>query len=168
MEFKTGDNVVYGGNVCQITEIKEMSFFHEAPKKHYVLEPVFSKQASIMYVPLDNEILVNRMQLVMDRDEAMALIATLSNCQTEWIEDKNKRKTEFGGIVTKGSREDIMRVIKTITNRQAELVAEGKKLNLQDEKVLNEAMNRINGELAIALGMSPEDVPSFVRETAYA
>lgn len=168
MEFKTGDSVVYGGNVCQITEIKDMSFFNEAPKKYYVLEAVFSKQASVVYVPLDNEVMVNKMQMVIDRDEAMALINVFADCDTTWIDDKNKRKNEYAGIVTKGSREDIMRVIKTILARQKELTSEGKKLNLQDEKVLNEALNRMNGEIAIALGMKPEEVPLFVRETAYA
>lgn len=169
MEFGIGDSVVYGGNgVCKITEIKDMSFFNEAPKKYYVLEPMYVKNASTMYVPLDNEVMVSKMQNVINRDEAMKLIMLLSDCKTEWIEDRNARKNAFNSTIARGSREEIMRVIKTILNHQSEITKEGKRLNMQDEKALNDAMNRINCEFAVALDMKPEEVPDFVRATAYA
>lgn len=169
MKFNIGDNVVYAGNgVCRITEIKDMSFFDEAPQKYYVLEPYFTKQASTMYVPLDNEFLVSKLSYVITRDEAMNLIKTLKSCKTEWIEDRNVRKDTFNSVVVRGTREEIMVVIKTILDQQQKIAEEGKRLNMQDEKVLTEAMNRINNELALVLDMSPEDVPDFVRENAYA
>lgn len=169
MSFNVGDQVIYGGNgVCKVSEIKDMSFFHEPPKKYYILEPIFSKQASTMYVPLDNEVMVSKMQNVITRDEALKLISTLTTCDTEWIEDKNQRKDKFNSIIAKGSREEMMAVIKTILNHQEQIREEGKRLNLQDEKALTEAMNRINAEFALVFDMTPEEVPDFVRATAYA
>ena len=152
MSYNIGDNVVYGGNgVCKVTEIKEMSFFNEAPKKYYVLEPIFSKQSSTMYVPLDNEVMVAKLHPVMGRAEAMDLIKSLADNKVEWIDDKNVRKDTYNSIVTRGTREEIMGVIKAVLTHQAMLNSEGKRLNMQDEKALVDAENRMNAELALAL-----------------
>ena len=168
MNFDIGDNIIYGGNgLCKISEIKDMSFFNEAPKKYYVLEPMFVKNASTMYVPLDNDIMVGKMQNVITVDEAMDLIKSLNSCDTTWIEDRNVRKDTFNSIIAKGSRKDIMKVIKTILSHKDEISKEGKRLNMQDDKALTEAMNRINCELAFVLDMDIEEVPAFVRQTAY-
>lgn len=168
MNFDIGDNIIYGGNgLCKISEIKDMSFFNEAPKKYYVLEPMFVKNASTMYVPLDNDIMVGKMQNVITVDEAMDLIKSLNSCDTTWIEDRNVRKDTFNSIIAKGHRKDIMKVIKTILNHKDEISKEGKRLNMQDDKALTEAMNRINCELAFVLDMDIEEVPAFVRQTAY-
>ncbi|MCR5804543.1 MAG: hypothetical protein K6G47_09805 [Clostridia bacterium] len=167
MKFNIGDNVVYGGNgVCKITEIKKMSFFNEAPKDYYVLQPLFTKQASVMYVPLDSEVMVNKLRPVIDKDEAMSLIKSLPDNNIDWIDDKNLRKDTYNSIVTKGTRKEIMGVIKAVLTRQAELSSEGKRLNMQDEKTLVDAESRMNAELALALDMDPEEVPDFIRKEA--
>lgn len=165
MKFNIGDNVVYGGNgVCSITEIKDMSFFNEPAKSYYVLKPIFAKQASVMYVPLDSEVMVAKLIPVIGKEEAMFLIESLPTNNIEWIDDKNLRKDTYNSIVNKGTRMEIMGVIKAVLTRQAELVNEGKRLNMQDEKTLTDAENRMNAELALALDMDPEEVPGFIRD----
>ncbi|MCR5616812.1 MAG: CarD family transcriptional regulator [Clostridiales bacterium] len=167
MKFKIGDNVVYGGNgVCKIIGIKDMSFFNEAPKKYYVLAPVFTKQSSVMYVPLDSKVMVDKLSHVIDKEEAMSLIRSLPDNNIDWIEDKNLRKDTFNSIVTKGTRKEIMGVIKAVLTRRAELTSEGKRLNMQDEKTLFDAEARMNAEIAIALDMDPDEVPDFIRREA--
>ena len=146
-----------------------MSFFNEAPKKYYVLEPIFSKQSSTLYVPLDNEVMVAKIMPVIGRDEAMELIKTLNDDKIEWIDDKNLRKDTYNSIVTRGTREEIMGVIKAVLARQAELSSEGKRLNMQDEKTLVDAESRMNAELALALDIEPDEVSDFIkRETSIA
>ena len=42
MGFKIGDNIVYAGSgVCQIDDIKDISFFKEKHQKYYVIKPLF-------------------------------------------------------------------------------------------------------------------------------
>lgn len=167
MVYNIGDNVVYGGNgVCKVTEIKEMSFFNEAPKKYYVLEPIFSKQSSTLYVPLDNEVMVAKIMPVIGRDEALELIKSLNDDKVEWIDDKNLRKDTYNSIVTRGTREEIMGVIKAVLRQQARLSSEGKRLNMQDEKALVDAETRMNAELALALDIRPDEVPEYIRKEA--
>lgn len=165
MKHIIGETVVYGGNgVCNITEIKDISFFHERPKKYYVLEPVFCKQAAVMYVPLDNEVMIAKMQPVISHDEAMGLIESIASVNEAWIDDKNERKDYFNNIISHGTREEILIVIKTIIAHREQLSADGKRLNMQDEKALAEAEKRMNTELAVALNMRPEEIANFVNE----
>ena len=65
MNYTVGERVVYGGSgVCSIDDIRDISFYHERPKKYYVLKPMFVKQASTVYVPFDNEKLTAKIKPV--------------------------------------------------------------------------------------------------------
>lgn len=163
MSHITGETVVYGANgVCTIVGIKDISFFNERPKKYYVLQPMFNKQAAVLYVPFDNEMMTSKMLPVISRDEAITLINNIDDNKLEWIDDKNDRKAEFNAIVSKGSREEILALIRLINARREELANDGKRLNMQDEKALAEAEKRMNIELAVALDMEPENVAAYV------
>ena len=55
MGFKIGDNIVYAGSgVCQIDDIKDISFFKEKPQKYYVLKPLFVARSQYVYIYLIN------------------------------------------------------------------------------------------------------------------
>ncbi len=163
MSHMTNEVVVYGGNgVCKITEIKKMSFFNEPAKPYYILEPMFTKQSSVMYVPLDNEAMVSRISPVLKRDEAMNLLSELDKIKELWFEDRNERREKFSKIIAGNSRRDILGVIKAVTNHRDRLADSGKRLNMQDEKALTEAETRMNAEFAVALDMTPDQVPDYI------
>lgn len=165
MGFKIGDNIVYGGSgVCQIDDIKDISFFHEQPQKYYVLKPLFVKQAAVVYVPFENKAQVSRIQPVLSKKEAIALIDALPIKTGMWIEDRNDRKDTFSSIVTTGTREEILGLIHLINSHARLLLKDGKHLNAQDERVLNDAKNRINNEFAIALDIEPDGVCEMIQE----
>ena len=165
MAFKIGDNIVYGAKgVCLIDDIRDMSFFHERPQKYYVLKPLFVKQSATVYVPLANKAQVSKIQKVLSKKEAMTLIGRIPFTGGEWIEDRNARKDAFTDIVAHGSREEILQLIHLIISHADELAAEGKHLNAQDERVLNDARNRMNNEFAIALDIEPEGVLEIIEE----
>ena len=78
MGFKIGDNIVYAGSgVCQIDDIKDISFFKEKPQKYYVLKPLFVTRSQFVYVPLNNEAQVSRIRPVASKKEAIALLDKL-------------------------------------------------------------------------------------------
>ncbi|MCH4154272.1 MAG: hypothetical protein LKG26_00265 [Saccharofermentans sp.] len=165
MEFKIGDNIVYGGNgVCQIDDIKDISFFHEQPQKYYVLKPLFVKQAAVVYVPFENKAQVSRIQPVLSKKEAIALIDALPIKTGAWIEDRNERKEMFSDIVANGACEEILGLINLINTKASELSKDGKHLNAQDERVLADAKNRINNEFAVALEIEPDGVYEMIHE----
>ncbi len=160
MGFKIGDNIVYAGSgVCQIDDIKDISFFKEKPQKYYVLKPLFVTRSQFVYVPYDNEAQVSRIRPVASKKEAIALI---DNCS--WIEDRNERKATFTDIIVNGSREDIVGLIYLINRHAEKLAKEGKRLNAQDERALIDARSRMNNEIAVALDMEPDSVVELIHE----
>ena len=103
MGFKIGDNIVYAGSgVCQIDDIKDISFFKEKPQKYYVLKPLFVTRSQYVYVPYDNEAQVSRIRPVASKKEAIALIDKLPIDNCSWIEDRNERKSTFTDIIVNG------------------------------------------------------------------
>ena len=165
MGFKVGDNIVYAGSgVCQIDAIKDISFFKEKPQKYYVLKPLFVRQSQVLYVPLDNKTQVERIRPVLSKKEAIALIDKLPYDGLEWIDDRNDRKDAFADIIVNGTREDIMSMIYLIKRHAQKLSEEGKHLNAQDERALNDAKVRMNNEIALALDMQPDQVVELIQE----
>ena len=164
MKFAVGDTIVYGGcGVCKIEDIRDISFYRERPQKYYVLKPMFVPQASVVYVPFANKEQVSKIHPVISKDEAMTIISKIPIKGAKWVEDRNERKDTFNGIVNEGSREEIMSLITLIESHRDKLADEGKKLNAQDERVLIEALKRINSEFAVALGMDPDSVDKYIR-----
>ena len=162
--YKQGDIIIYRGNgVCRVDEIKDISFYHERPQKHYILKPMFTNQQElVLYVPYNNEKLVAKMQPVISKKEAKELIDSINDSSVEWIEDRNQRKDVYGEIILGDSRKDITSVIGLISRHRVNLEAEGKHLNMQDEKLLNEAERRMKGEFAVALGIEFDDVEDLI------
>ena len=165
MGFKIGDNIVYAGSgVCQIDDIKDISFFKEKPQKYYVLKTLFVTRSQYVYVPYDNEAQVSRIRPVASKKEAIALIDKLPIDNCSWIEDRNERKATFTDIIVNGSREDIVGLIYLINRHAEKLSKEGKHLNAQDERALIDARNRMNNEIAVALNMEPDSVIELIHE----
>lgn len=164
MSFSVGDAVIYGGSgVCRIDDISDISFFHERPSKHYVLTPLFVKQPSTVYVPFNNEKLVAKLQPVIGKEEALDLIKEVKNNKLSWIEDRNSRKEKYVNILSTGTRKEIIDLIGVISTRRDELLSDGKTLNMQDEKILFEAEKRMTAELAVAIGVEPQDIKDLIK-----
>jgi len=165
MSYTVGDAVVYGGSgVCEIDDIRDISFYHERPKKYYVLKPMFVKQSSTVYVPFDNEKLTAKIQPVISKDEAIELIECIGNDDSVWIDDRNQRKDHFNDLLSNGTRKQIIDLISMITRHRDTLAEEGKVLNMQDEKILAEAERRMNAEFAVALDMRPDEVIDYITD----
>ena len=143
MTFTKGETVVYGGRgVCEIDDIKDLRFYHERPQKYYILKPLFVNQAQEVYVPFDNEKLTSKIKPVISRKEAMELIHSIAECSVEWVEDRNARRELFNGLMSSGSRRDIVDVICTISARRKVLEDEGKSLN----QLVSEQKERLLGK----------------------
>lgn len=165
MSFAKGETVVYGGSgVCEIDDIKDIRFYHERPQKYYILKPLFVNQAQVVYVPYNNEKLTSKIKPVISKKEALDLIHHIDENDVEWIEDRNARKEAFNGLLSSDDRKNIINLISTITERRQMLENEGKSLNQQDEKILTDAQRRMDAEFAVALGMDPGEIPSFIKE----
>lgn len=163
MKYSIGDTIVYGGNgVCKVSGIEMKNMFGDGEEEYYILTPLFIKQASTLYVPVNNEKMTSKIKPVITRKEAYELVKNIPNIDIEWIEDKNTRKDTYSRLINFGTREEIVGIINHIIKHRDMLVNEGKRLNMMDEKILNDAERRMNGEFAVAFDILPNEVPDYI------
>lgn len=158
-----GSYVIYGANGICIIKDKRKEKLCGTKNEYYVLSPVGSNSSTI-YVPSDNNELVSRMKSILSKEEILSLIYNIGNDELAWNPDNKQRNEEFGEIIDRGDRKELLRLIKCIYLKKKQLNAENKKLRAADEATLKRAENMINAEFSLVLEMKPEDIPSFIEK----
>lgn len=157
--YKVKDYVFYGSTgVCLVEDISKDAFGQDETM-YYVLKPVYSENMTIR-IPVNNQ--NTRMRPVMTKDEALALIANLPTQDTTWTDDDKQRSADFKIALKTGSNEEWARIIRTIYLERESRSAAGKKLSRTDEETMNTAERFLNQEIALALGISPDEVPAYI------
>ena len=152
--FHGGDHVVYGTyGVCSVMGTTEKEIGGKK-LRYYVLKPVF-QQNSTVFVPVDNEQLTSRLRRVLTRPPGQ---------QPIWIDDENERRTQFQKIISEGDRSGLLRLVKTLYDRQQERVAVGKRLHQSDERIFREADRLLCDEFAFVLEKEPNEIPAFLQQ----
>lgn len=154
--YKVGDVVIYGTEgVCSILEITERQFGDETIE-YYVLQPM-SKKAETVFVPRNNEKILSRMRSILTPEELHDLSSIVVEDLSDWIVNDRERQTKYKEILLYGSSEDLVQLIRTLYLHQIRMLEVGKKLHVQDERILKEAERILTEEVVYALGITPEE-----------
>ncbi len=157
--FKVGDTVMYvGSGVCQIADIRPETFSGRQIN-YYVLRPVDSENATY-YCPVESNKI--KMRPLLTRDEILELIQHLPEAETDWIENDQLRKIEYGKVLKDGEPGALMRMIRALYLDKEQKRQMGRKFHVADEKVMREAERMLHGELAYVLHLNPDQVVSFI------
>ncbi len=157
--FRVDDYVVYGlTGVCKITDI-EMDKIDDEESEFYVLNPVFSDNMTIK-IPVNNG--TARMRKTITKEEALSLIDMIPEQETVWLKDNRERSEKFKAALKTGKSEEWVKMIKTIYEEKKEMATIGKKLSKSDEDIFKTAEKQLHEELAIALGISPDEVSDYI------
>lgn len=161
--YNVNDAVVYASyGVCVISAIEERDFSGENIE-YYILRPVGDKK-NTFYVPTSNSALKDKMRSIYSRKEVNNLISMMSDEQCIWIDNDFQRKEEYRKIIDKGDRLELVRLIKTLYEKNAELNKQHKKLRSTDEKFLREAENMLYDEFAYSLSIPREKVVDYIKQ----
>lgn len=150
--YHVGEYIVHPGQgVCKVDEIVT------EPQQTYMLLPVGSRQPLRISFPVASE---SRLRPVLSRDEAEALIGEYAQMDIDPHKERSIALEEehFKKQIRNGSCRDSVRVVKTFRRRIAEVRSRNKKPPVVYERILKQASERSLSELAIALGITPEDV----------
>jgi CarD family transcriptional regulator len=151
--FDIKDIVLYGTEgVCEITGTDERDF-NGRQVQYYLLEPVF-RRGAMLFVPIENAALVARMKKVMNTEEAKALLANLPEMEDLWVDSIAERRETYQRILAAGDNLMMLRIVKTLTQRQKRLQSASRRLHQVDERVLKDARRLLCEQLSLAL-----DVP---------
>lgn len=159
--YKINDVVVYGTEgICTITDIAEMKFGGER-SEYYILSPV-TKVENTVYVPKNNDKVLNRMRRIISKEDASRLLDSMPVAPMEWIVNDRERQAAYKNILLCGKPEEVLRMISSLYTRQTEQLAAGKKLHASDERFLRDAERMLFNEIGYAMGISTSEVLSMV------
>ena len=160
--FKIGDIIVYGAQgICKITST-ETNQIGKVSAEYFVLSPIFSDNTSL-FVPVQNEKLVSRMQPVLTVDEANSLIAAAPDTDVLNIKDETQKREEYKNILASNDRHKLLSLIKTICVEKDFRREHGKKLNINDEQTLRKAELLLYNELGFVLNIDPKEVKGIIK-----
>lgn len=159
--FLTGDTIIYENyGVCRITGTRDMEIGHTV-RPYYELKPVFESNLTF-YLPIGQEKIEGKMHRILSTKEIYALIKTMPDEDTIWIENESERKEQYKQILAGNDRPALVKLIKTLYLRQQELKENGKKLYVSDERFLRDAEKALYDEFAYVLDIKPEEVLPFI------
>ena len=163
MTYKKGDYIRYtSSGVCLIEDVKILD--HTKNKQEfYILKPV-GIPTSTIYVPTDNEALVEKMRYILKKEEIDELITSLKNTENIWIESRKERTIYFKEILKNCNPQELLRLVSCIYLKRQELESEGKKLSATDETMLTQAETFIANEFSFVLNLSSTQVGEYIRE----
>lgn len=162
--FRKGEYIRYAFNgVCLIEDIRQDD---SAPRgtnrEFYILKPV-AAPGSTIFVPLDNALLLSRMERLPTPEEIDALIRSVNTRNLDWIDNRKDRATRFQTIVKDCKLQELLCLAGCLFHKQEELSARGKKLSASDENILRRAEGLIENELSFVLSLPLDQVRPYIK-----
>ena len=151
--LKVEDYVIYQEQVCQIKEQKINEFTN---LESFILVPVTDSSLKLN-VPVNNPNIKN----LMTKEEIKNLIALMPSIPLIDIEDK-LLENEYKRLYHSGSKEDLIRIIKTTYRRNQERLNNNKKISEKDNKYFTLAENLLYSEIATVFGISLEEAKEYI------
>lgn len=150
--YHVGEYIVHPGQgVCKVDEIRLEPF------ETYMLLPVGARNPVRISFPVASE---GRLRPVLSKDEAEALIVEYARLPLDTFTERSVALEEehFKDQIRRGTCRDSVQVVKTFRRRIAEVRARNKKPPVAYERILKQASERSLSELAVALGITTDDV----------
>lgn len=159
--FNTGDIVLYKTvGICKVDgEHKER--VNKQIKKYLILKPVY-QQGSSVFVPLDNQTLMNRISAPMSKDDIDKLFEENSERPAEWIPNAGERTENFRRIIKDGSRLEVFQMFVLLRAERKRRLSRGKSLHSTDEIFFREARKHIVDEFAYVLDISQSEAEDYI------
>lgn len=155
--FQINDTVMYGTyGVCKIVDITTKDFLGTL-KEYYVLKPT-SDKTSTLFVPMQNEKMIEKMRRILSEEEVYQLIEAMPLEEASWIENENARKEQYKKIISEGNHIALIRMIKAIYLQKMKREAEGKHLYISDERFFKEAERILYEEFQYVLNIKKEEL----------
>ena len=154
--YKKNDYLVYKKDVCKVKEIKKNKL---NGLDYYILVPI-DDDSLIIDVPTDNR--MGYIKDIITKEEAEKLINSipqiepLSNIEDKYIENRYKN------LLYNGTREDLIKIIKTTYLRNEERIKNKKRISDKDFNYFNKAEKYLYNELSIALNMSFDETKDYI------
>ncbi len=159
--LKVNDIVVYGAvGVCRYDGVSELKMGREI-KQYYVFTPV-AQGGSAIYLPIENETLLQRTRPVLSEKQIVAIIDNSFDDKEIWCDSANDRIRLYSDALKSGDFEQILLVARTLLEHRQRLSQTGKKLHLTDERALRDAQRLLCDEISYVLGIDADKAEKYI------
>lgn len=160
--YRCGEQVVYAGHgVCRILEL-EYKMIDRKKIEYYVLQPL-SNPETRFFVPTQNQIAVAKMQPIVTKEEIDKLLEAVSEAESSWIDDENRRKQRYRELLTGGDRAALICMMRAAYQHKLGQLSAGRKFHLCDESFLRDAERLLNSEFGLVLNVDEQGVAEYIK-----
>lgn len=155
--YKVGQYVVHPGQgVCKVEAIED------DPQATYMLMPVGGRHPMRISFPVASE---GRLRPVIGRRQAEQIIGEYTELPLEELSSRSNALEEerFKTELRRGSCRDAVRIAKTFRTRIEQVKASNKRPPVAYERIFKQASERSLQELAVAMGVSEDDVVQLLK-----
>lgn len=155
--YKVGQYVVHPGQgVCKVEAIED------EPQATYMLMPVGGRHPMRISFPVASEA---RLRPVIGRRQAEQIIGEYTELPLEELSSRSNALEEerFKTELRRGSCRDAVRIAKTFRTRIEQVKASNKRPPVAYERIFKQASERSLQELAVAMGVSEDDVVQLLK-----
>lgn len=162
--FQPGDLVVYSTTgVCRVEAVTTPDMHGtDRNKAYYQLKPL--QQDGLIYTPVDNPKVSIRS--VISREEALTLIEQIPSIHAEACRAPTLQALaqHYQTAIRCGNCLDLIKMLMSIHIKQQQAEAQNRRLGMVDERYMKQAERLLHGELAAALEIPFDEVPSFISQ----
>lgn len=165
--FEAGSYIIYGTKgVCKVEAIGSINVPGVDKRRlYYTLSPIFERSGTI-YTPVENSKVA--MRNVITREEALKLIQEIPFIEALWIPNDKEREHLFQEALLTCDCREIIRIIKTLYQKNLKRMEAGKNATAMDQRYLQQAQDLLFGEFAIVLEIDKNQVEDYIRESIQA
>ena len=151
--YKINDYIIYKREVCQIKDILP-KFYKDTD--YYLLSPLSDDSLTIK-VPTDNKEIRN----LITKKEVERIIKEIPNIAT--IDSDTKQlEAIYKELLSSGTHEDLIKIIKTTYLRNKERLDNNKKTTDKDNYYFNLAEKYLYGEFQVVLNLTYNEAKTYV------
>lgn len=159
--YNIGEYVVCGNKgVCTVEDITKLTLpGADKEQSYYILRPVYL-QTSTVYMPVSSS--DGAIRRVLSEDEAKKLVDNISEVPVLSVSNDKFLEQEYKVCMRSNECTQLVRVIKTISDRKKKRLEAGRKVTALDAKYGHLAEENLYGELAIALHIPKNEVENYI------
>ena len=160
--YEVGDLILYGSTgVCKVVEITVPNLAGVDKKQlYYVLDPLY--QDGVIYTPVNNERVF--MRPVISAEEAERLIAMIPALRAEAFNSSSVQElsAHYQAALRSYDCADLIELTMSIYAKKQDAEHQKRKIGQTDTRFMKQAEDMLFGELAVALDIPIQKVPSYI------
>ncbi len=153
--FEIGELIMYGTNgVCRVEGFTRSPFDADDEREYYILKPIHDQSNLVIYTPVENENVVMRPLLSLEK--AKAFISIIGDISAITVDNERSRRDVYREALKTADPVNYVKIVKAVRHRREEFSR--RRLPDLDIDFEHSAYSCLLGELSTALGVSRDEM----------